>query len=94
MPPNFLCQVAISEEAESLAEEYLVRGAVPRKFAADALHIAIATLSPSDLLVSWNFKHIVNVFRIRRYNSVNILLGYRQLEIRSPREVVYEQEAI
>jgi len=49
-------------------------------------YIAAATISHADYLVSWNFKHIVNVNRIRGYNAVNIKRGYKALEIRSPRE--------
>ena len=51
-------------------------------------YIAVATLSKVDILVSWNFKHIVNVYRIRGYNSVNLRLGYSTIDIRSPREIV------
>jgi hypothetical protein len=54
----------------------------------DCLHIAIATVARLDLLVSWNFKHIVNINRIRGYNSINIKNGYPSLEIRSPKEVI------
>ena len=54
----------------------------------DCHHIAIATISKVDILVSWNFKHIVNVFRIRGYNSVNLKLGYSQIEIRSPQDII------
>ena len=53
---------------------------------ADCLHIAIATINSADFLVSCNFKHIVNIQRIRGFNAINIKNGYRQLEIRSPRE--------
>jgi hypothetical protein len=53
---------------------------------ADCLHIALATINRADFLVSWNFKHIVNVKRIRGYNAINIKKGYKQLEIRSHRE--------
>jgi len=55
---------------------------------ADCLHIAIATIQRADILVSWNFKHIVNVTRIRGYNSVNIKLGYPIIDIRSPKEII------
>lgn len=59
----------------------------------DCLHIALATIHKVDILVSWNFKHIVNVYRIRGYNSVNLSLGYSTLEIRSPKDVIsYENE--
>ena len=76
----------ISEEAVELATEYIAEKVVGQTSFADCLHIAIATINRADFLVSWNFKHIVNVQRIRGYNSINIKYGYRLLEIRSPRE--------
>ena len=48
----------------------------------------------ADVLVSWNFRQIVNLERIRKYNSVNLKMGYHTLEIRTPREVLYEKEKI
>ncbi|HNV72431.1 MAG TPA: hypothetical protein PKO06_22165, partial [Candidatus Ozemobacteraceae bacterium] len=57
------------------------------KYANDLLHIAIATYANADLLVSWNFKHIVRFDKILLYNSVNLEMGYRQIQIYSPREV-------
>ena len=53
----------------------------------DALHIASAAIAQVDVLVSWNFKHVVNVQRIRTFNEVNREMGYGPLDIRSPREV-------
>lgn len=59
----------------------------------DCIHIATATLNKVDMLVSWNFKHIVNIYRIRGYNSINLRLGHAKLEIHSPKEIVnYENE--
>ena len=75
-----------TDEAVDLATEYIKEKVVGPTSYADCLHIAIATINRADFLVSWNFKHIVNVQRIRGYNSINIKNGYRQLEIRSPRE--------
>jgi len=75
-----------TEEAIDLATEYITEKVVGKTSFADCLHIALATINRADFLVSWNFKHIVNVERIRGYNSINIKNGYRQLEIRSPRE--------
>jgi len=80
--------VPITEDATKLAQSYLAAGAVPKNLFVDALHIAIATIQRVDVLVSWNFKHIVNLQRIRAYNSVNIREGYPPLEIRSPKEVL------
>ncbi|GHT47686.1 hypothetical protein AGMMS49965_25840 [Bacteroidia bacterium] len=54
----------------------------------DCLHIAIATLNKVDVLVSWNFKHIVNLDRIRGYNSINMKMGYGTIEIRNPQNLV------
>lgn len=75
-----------TSESIDLASEYISENVVGKTCFADCLHIALATINRADFLVSWNFKHIVNVERIRGYNSVNIKNGYRLLEIRSPRE--------
>ena len=77
-----------TEDSIKLAEEYLKEGVVGKTSKIDCRHIAIATLVNADILVSWNFKHIVNIARIRGYNSVNIKLGHRILEIRTPREIL------
>ncbi len=73
-------------EAIELASEYISEKVVGQTSYADCLHIALATINRADFLISWNFKHIVNVQRIRGYNAINIKNGYKQLEIRSPRE--------
>ncbi len=80
--------VRLSVAADKLADAYLNAQVVSRTYRADALHIALATLAKVDVLVSWNFKHIVNLRRIRGYNDVNLTLGYATLEIRSPKEVL------
>ena len=76
----------ITNESIELANEYISEGVVGLTSYADCLHIALATINKADFLISWNFKHIVNVKRIRGYNSVNLRKGYKLLEIRSPRE--------
>ncbi len=80
--------ITISDEAITLAETYINEGALTNKSYNDALHIALATLNNADVLASWNFKHIVNLDRIRLYNSINLRLGYRMIEIRTPREII------
>jgi hypothetical protein len=77
-----------SEEAAELAESYLTHGVVGPGSQADALHVALATVAPVTVLVSWNYKHLVNLGRIRNFNSVNLALGYAILEIRTPKEVL------
>lgn len=83
----------VTDEAVDLATEYIAEEVVGKTSYADCLHIAPATINRADLLLSWNFKHIVNIERIRGYNSINIKNGYKELEIRSPRELMnYENE--
>jgi predicted nucleic acid-binding protein len=81
-------RIQITEECYQLAKMYIDEKVVGHTSFDDCLHIATATLNKVDILVSWNFKHIVNIFRIRGYNSVNLRLGHGTLEIRSPREIV------
>ena len=84
--------VAFTPEAEALAERYIEEGVIGPGMRLDAQHIATATMHRVDVLVSWNFKHIVNLPRIHGYNSVNLRQGYPLLEIRSPREVLPYEE--
>ena len=84
--------VKITNEATKLANTYQSQQILTEKFYDDGLHIALATIAEVDVLVSWNFKHIVNFNKIRLFNSVNLALGYKQIQIYSPREVTtYEQ---
>lgn len=86
-------RVEITQECEILAREYISEQVVGKTSYEDCLHIAIATINNVDVLVSWNFKHIVNLHRIKGYNSVNIKYGYNLLEIRSPKELInYEDK--
>ena len=80
--------VLSDKQTEELAECYIKEKAVTRKSYEDALHIAIATINKVDVVVSWNFKHIVNLDRIRKFNAVNLMNGYTMLEIRNPRDIL------
>ena len=75
-----------------MARNYISEGVVTEKHMADAQHIAIASVERVDVLVSWNFRQIVNLDRIHAFNSVNMKQGYPILEIRSPRDIVHEEE--
>ena len=79
LPEESRMFVPMTDEAIHLANQYIEEQAVTMKFYEDALHIAIATVSHVSVLVSWNFKHIVNIERIRRYNAVNLRNGYSLL---------------
>ena len=88
VPENHIEILQLDADAQRLSGLYIEEGVLSKKMLADAQHIAMATIARVDVLVSWNFKHIVNLFRIHGYNSVNIRLGYPILEIRAPREVI------
>ncbi len=79
--------VTLDDEARNLANKYIEENVVGKTSKADCQHIAMATLAKADVLVSWNFKHIVNLDRIRGFNGVNLLLGYGPIEIRTPKEI-------
>jgi len=82
----------ITKEINDLAEEYIREKVVGETSIDDCRHIACATINMVDYLVSWNFKHIVNVFRIRGYNSINIKNGYMTIDIRSPKDIVSDEK--
>jgi predicted nucleic acid-binding protein len=88
LPKENLEYLKVDGEALNLAKQYVDENVVGKTSFDDCVHIALATIHKTDILVSWNFKHIVNVYRIRGYNSVNLKNGYSQLEIRSPKEIV------
>lgn len=92
LPKQYMEFVEVTEEAYNLADKYLAEKVVGPTSTDDCRHIATATINKVDFLISWNFKHIVNVFRIRGYNSVNLRSGYIQLDIRSPKEIVSDED--
>jgi predicted nucleic acid-binding protein len=80
--------VPLSQEAKDLANAYITEQVVGKTSMEDCQHIAMATLCKADVLASWNFKHIVNLARIKGYNAVNLKMGYAPLEIRNPKELI------
>ncbi|MCX7001254.1 MAG: PIN domain protein [Candidatus Sumerlaeota bacterium] len=87
LPPESLEEVLINEEVAELAQAYIKANVLGVAAEADALHVAAATVASADLILSWNFRHIVNYERIRGFNGVNVANGYRPMTILSPREV-------
>jgi hypothetical protein len=85
-------QVDVSEAAVMLQQAYLSAGIVGRKWEADALHVAIATVSSCRLIASWNFKHIVSFQKIPLYNGVNLTRGFGAIAIHSPQEVIEHED--
>jgi len=82
----------VTTETLQLQQAYLDAGIVSGRFATDALHVALATVSGASMIVSWNFRHIVNFQRIPKYNAVNKLHGYSDIAIYSPLEVVEHED--
>ena len=82
----------IEQQADGLADAYLSAGVLGPARRDDATHVAVATLARADLILSWNFRHIVNVARISQFNKVNAARGHPAIDIRSPLEVIYGDE--
>jgi len=80
--------VHVSDEAIQLQQQYISTGIVTSQAEQDALHVAVASVSRCDLIVSWNFKHIVHFDKIGKFNAVNVLRGHGQIGIYSPLEVI------
>ncbi len=80
--------ISVTQESIDLAYGYINEKVVGQTSLDDCIHIATATINKVDILISWNFKHIVNVLRIRGYNSINLWNGYSTLEIRSPKDLI------
>ena len=81
-------RIELTKDAIKLANMYIEEKVVGKTSVEDCRHIAMATISKVDVLASWNFKHIVNLDRIKGYNSVNLRLGYQMIEIRSPKDLI------
>jgi predicted nucleic acid-binding protein len=75
-------------EADALADIYVREGIIPSKYRDDALHIAVATIAEMNIILSWNFQHIVKLKTRNMVNAINLREGYRTIEICSPREVI------
>ena len=84
----------MSPEVLSLRDRYLAADIVGAGSATDALHVALATLNACELLVSWNYKHIVHRDKAPRYNAVNTLMGFPTIGIFTPAEVVLYEERL
>ena len=84
--------LAASDEADNLARRYVIEGALPQGSLSDASHIAIASVNTLDMIVSLNFHHIVREKTIKLTGAINVLLGYRAIEINTPMEVIDDEK--
>lgn len=81
--------LSLTAEAAALASHYMKAKVVPPRYAEDADHVAIAVVHRLNLVVSWNFKHLVNIQREAGFNAVNLLQGYPPARIVSPMQLIY-----
>lgn len=92
LPESAIEYVELDEDAARLADEYIADGVVGQGSLIDAQQVAIASINKVDVIVSWNFKHIVNLRRIRLFTATNLRFGLLTPEIRNPREVLTDYE--
>lgn len=88
---NSAQRVPVTETAHELALKYIENQVLPERCYSDALHVALATLSGADFIISWNFKHLVNVDRIAGFNAVNESLKLKRIDIRPPTELMQDE---
>ncbi|MEO6723106.1 MAG: hypothetical protein ABIN67_22260 [Ferruginibacter sp.] len=88
LPSQQIENIRLTQDAAELADQYILAKVVGQTSRADCQHIAMATTIKADVLVSWNFKHIVNLDKIRGYNGINYQLGHNMIEIRTPKEII------
>ncbi len=85
-------KIELTSTGRERATRYLKEKVVGPTRLDDCLHISTTKINKEDNLVSWNFKHIVNVFRIRGYNSINVREGYPPLDTRSPKKIIRHED--
>jgi hypothetical protein len=91
IPVDLLEIIPVSDKVKILRDAYILQHVLGIGSVQDAEHIATATVAQVDLIVSWNFRHIVNFQKIKGFNGVNLLMGYGMIQIYSPREVVSDE---
>jgi len=91
VPPAAIENTPVNKEVIGLRNAYLQAGILGPRWEDDATHVAAATVAGADAIVSWNFKHIVRLDKIKAYNQINLLNGYGVLTIVTPKEVVFDE---
>jgi len=92
LPEDCVAEIPIDAEVDALAQAYIDAGALSASRRADATHVAAAAVARADLILSWNFQHIVNLDRIHKFKGVNIQNGYPAVEIHSPMELSHDDQ--
>jgi predicted nucleic acid-binding protein len=91
LPEGAVAPVALTRDVIDLRNAYLAAGILDPQSTDDATHVAAATVARADAIVSWNFKHIVRIDKMRAYNQVNLQTGFGLLSIVSPQEVRFDE---
>ena len=91
LPRTAVERVEITEEVLELRDAYIKAKILTSRSANDAAHVAAATIARADAIVSWNFRHIVRLDKMKAYNQINLLHGYGILTIISPKEVSVDE---
>jgi len=92
LSPEKIEVIDFCDEIALLRDAYLEAHIVGPESKADAEHIATASVADVDFAVSWNFKHIVHYEKISGYQAINLINGYKEIRIYSPKEVVYNDK--
>jgi len=92
LPSENMEIIEFCDEIARLRDAYLEARIVEPAAKADAEHIASASVADVDFVVSWNFKHIVHYEKIAGYQAINLINGYKEIRMYSPKEVVENDE--
>ncbi|MFZ3102940.1 MAG: PIN domain nuclease [Desulfitobacteriaceae bacterium] len=84
--------IELTEEITDLAQRYLILGVLPPKCVDDSIHVAAATFAGCNAIVSWNFKHILKLRAFIGVNGVNRMLGYGEIALIPPYELLEEDD--
>ena len=84
--------VVKNQEATELANEYVKRHILSQKNFDDCMHIALSVINHCDYLVSWNFRHLVNIHTLTGVKVVNALNNYQEIFIISPNMLIYKED--
>ena len=88
LPQENVEVIPVTDEIKTLRDAYIRAGVLGKSSMEDAEHIAAASIAKVDVLISWNFKHIVNFAKIKGYHAINLLNGYGIISIHKPEEVL------
>jgi len=86
-------ELDITQEITDLSKKYISQRIIPETKVEDALHVAISAVYEMDALISWNNRHLANLLKMEKLNSVNLKEGYtKHLEIITPMEVITDED--